>query len=162
MLAVNCAPIYFYSEDDRETPAETASNEMVMWAMQSLSEFSLLVSHQNHSDVCLTALDDALKPANQKKGIFQEHKMSKSVNVKVDHLLPSESHQLRGQKIHKLHAAMKALVYGAETVSTTGSTQSQVHLNRVQQTATHGSDVDCQKAIEQLEREIHQLTLLKC
>jgi len=43
-LAVNCAPILECSKDDRKTAVETASDEMVMWAVQALCKFSLLVS----------------------------------------------------------------------------------------------------------------------
>jgi hypothetical protein len=60
-LAVNCAPILVCSKEDRKTVVETASNEMVMGAVRSLFEFSLLVSQQNHSDLSLNALDDAPK-----------------------------------------------------------------------------------------------------
>jgi hypothetical protein len=59
--AVNCAPILDYSKDDGKTAAETASDEIVMGAVQVLCEFSLLVRQQNHSDLSLKALDDALK-----------------------------------------------------------------------------------------------------
>jgi len=45
--------------------------------------------------------------------------MSKSARAKVDNLLAMEYHLLREQKIHKICAAMEALVYGAEKVSTT-------------------------------------------
>jgi len=98
---------------------ETASDEMVMGAVRALCEFSLLVSQQNHCDLSLKVLDDALKRFYQKKGIFREQKMLKSAKAKVDDLLATESHQLRGQKIYKICAAMEALVYGAEKVSST-------------------------------------------
>jgi len=75
-LAVNCAPILVCSTDNRTTVAETASDEMVMGAVRALCEFSLLVSQQNHSDLSLKALDDALKQFYQKKGIFCGRKMS--------------------------------------------------------------------------------------
>jgi len=65
-LTVNCAPILVCSTDDRKTAAETASDEMVMGAVQALCEFSLLVSQQNHSDLSLQALDDTLKRFYQK------------------------------------------------------------------------------------------------
>jgi hypothetical protein len=84
--------------------------------------------------------------------------MSKSVKAKVVNLLVTESHQLREHKIHKIRAAMEALVYGAEKVSTTKCSLFQVHLNRSQQAATTWSDADHQKAIERLRREIHQAT----
>jgi len=78
--------------------------------------------------------------------------MSKSVKSKVDELFPSESHQLCEQKIYKICAAMEALVYGAEKVSTTQCLQFQVRLNRVWHVATTWRDAECQKAIERLER----------
>jgi hypothetical protein len=160
-LAVNCAPILVCSKDDRKTSAETASDEMVMGAVLALCEFSLLVSQQNHADLSLNALDDALKRFYQKKGVFREQKMLKSAKAKVDDLLATESHQLREQKIHKIRAAMEAVVCGAEKVSTTKCRQFQVRLNRARQAATTWSDADRQKAIERLEREIHQVTPAK-
>jgi len=60
-LALNCAPILVCSKDDGKTALETTSDEMVMGAVRALCEFSLLVSQQNHSDLSLAALDDALK-----------------------------------------------------------------------------------------------------
>jgi hypothetical protein len=60
-LAVNCAPILVCSKDDGKTVAETASDDMVMGAVQALCEFCLLVSQRNHSDQSLKALNDALK-----------------------------------------------------------------------------------------------------
>ena len=92
---------------------------IVMGAVRALCEFCLLVSQQNHLDLFLNTLDDALKRFCQKQGIFLVRKLSKSANAKVDGLLASESHLLRKQKIHKIRAAMEALVYGAEMVSTT-------------------------------------------
>jgi len=129
-LAVNCAPILDCSKDDWKTVVENASNEMVMEAVRALCEFSLLISHQNHSDLSLKVLDDALKRFYQKKDIFREQKMLKSAKAKVDDLLATESHQLREQKIHMIRAAMEALVYGAEKVSTTKRRIFQVRLNR--------------------------------
>jgi len=79
----------------------------------------------------------------------------------VDDLLAKESHQLRDQKIHKIGAAMEAVVYGAEKVSTTKRRQFQVRLNRAWQAATTWSDADRQKAIERLEREINKVTPAK-
>jgi len=147
-LAVNCASILVCSPDDRKTAAETASDEMVMGAVRALCEFSLLVSQHNHSYLSLKALDDALKRFYQKKGIFREQKMSESAKAKLDYLVAKESHQLREQKIHKICAAMEAVVYGAEKVSTTKRRQFQVRLNRTRQAATTWSDADHQKAIE--------------
>jgi hypothetical protein len=76
ILAVNCAPILDCSKDDGNTPAETASGEIVMVAVRALCEFSLLVSQQNHSDLSLTALDAALQQFDKKKGAFRDQKMS--------------------------------------------------------------------------------------
>jgi len=56
---------------------------------------------------------------------------------------------------------MEALVYGAEKVSTTKRRLFKVGLNRARQAATTWSDADRQKAIERLEREIHQVTPAK-
>jgi len=88
--------------------------------------------------------------------------MSKSEKAEVDDLLATESYQLREQKIHKICAAMEAHVYGAENVSSTKCRKCQVRLNRAWQAATTWSDADRQKAIEHLEREIHQVTPAKC
>jgi len=97
----------------------------------------------------------------EKKGIFQKQKVSKSVKAKVHHLFVKKSYQLRELKIHKIYAAMEALVYGAEKVSWTKHWQFQVCLNTAQQAATTWSDADRQKAIERLERENHQRTTAK-
>jgi len=52
-LAVNCGPILDCSQDAGQTAVGTASDEMVMGAVQALCEFSLLVSQQNHFDQSL-------------------------------------------------------------------------------------------------------------
>jgi hypothetical protein len=161
-LADNCTPILVYSKDDGKTAEETASDEMVMGAVRALCECSPLVSQQNHSELSLNALDDALQRVYQKKGVFREQKMSKSAKAKVDDMLATESHQLSAQKIHKIRAAMEALVYGVETVPSTKRRQFQVRVNRARQAATTWSDADRQKAIERLEPEIHQVTPAKC
>jgi len=87
--------------------------------------------------------------------------MLKSAKAKVDDLLATESHQVCEQKIHKICAAMEALVYGAEKVSTTKRRLFQVCLNRARQAATTWSDADRQEAIERLKCEIHQVTPAK-
>ena len=160
-LAVNCAPILDCSKDVGKTPAETASYEMVMGAVRALCEFSLLVSQQNHSDLSLTALDDALKRSYKKYGAFWEQNISKSANAKVDEQLARESHQLREQKIHNIRAAMEVQVYGAQKVTTTKQREFQVRLNSAWQAATSWSGADRQSAKEQLERKIHQVTPVK-
>jgi len=157
-LAVKCVPILDCSKDERKTAVENASNEMVMGAVQALYEFSPLVSQQNHSDLPLKALDNALMRCNHKKGIFREQKTSKSAKPKVDERSATECDHLREQKIHKILAAMEVIVYGSEKVSTTKHRQCQVLLNGPRQVATTCSDADCQKAIEQWAREIHQVT----
>jgi len=129
-LAVNCAPILDCSQDAGKTAPETASDEMVMGAVWALCEFSLLVRQQNHSDLSLAALDDALKRLYKKKGAFRDQKMSKSAKAQVDELLARESHHLQEQKIHKIRAAMEVQLYGAEKVTTLKRRQFQVHLNR--------------------------------
>jgi len=160
-VAVNCAPILDCSQDAGNTAAETASDEMVMGAVRALCEFSLLVSQQNHSDLSLAALDDALKQFYTKKGDVRDQKMSKSAKAKVDELLGRESHHLREQKIQKIRAAMELQLYRAEKVTTSKRWQLQVCLNRARQVATIWSDADRRRAIEQLEREIHHVTPAK-
>jgi hypothetical protein len=83
-LAVNCAPILDYSQDVGKTAAETASDETVMGAVRALWEFSQLGSQPNDSDQYLTAQGNALKRFYQKKGAFQDQKMSKSAKAKVE------------------------------------------------------------------------------
>jgi hypothetical protein len=160
-LAVHCASILVCSKDDGKTAVETASDEMVMGAVRALCEFSLLVSPQNHSDLSLKELDDALKRYSQKKAILQEQKMLKSAKAKVNDLLATESNQLCEPRIDKIRAAMEALAYGAEKVSLTNCRQFQVRLNRNRQAPTISSDADRQTAIARLEHEIHQVTHAK-
>jgi len=87
--------------------------------------------------------------------------MPKSAKATVDDLLARKSYLLWEQKIHKIRAAMEAIVYRAEMGSTTKCRQFQVRLNRARQAATTWSDADRQKAIERLECEIHQVTPAK-
>jgi len=71
-LAVNCAPNLDCSKVDGKTAVDNAADEMVIGAVRALCQFSLLVSQQNHFDLSLKALDDALRRFYQKKGIFQD------------------------------------------------------------------------------------------
>jgi hypothetical protein len=135
-LTVNCAAILDCSKDDGKTPAETACDEMVLGAVRVLCEFSLLVSQQNHSDIALTAQDNALKRFHQTTGAFQGQKMTKSANTKLDEQLATESQQFQVPKIHKIRAAMEFLGYGAEKVATSTPRQFQVRLKSAQQVAT--------------------------
>jgi hypothetical protein len=115
-LVVTCASFLDCSHDTGNTAAEKASDEMLMGAVQTLCEFSLLVSQLNHCDLFLTTLDDVLKQFCKQKGAFQAQKMSKSAKAKVDELLARESLQLRDQKIHEIHCAMEVQLYGAKIV----------------------------------------------
>jgi len=117
-LAVTWAPILDCTQDAGTTAAETASDEMMMGAVRALCEFSLLGGQQNHSDLTLTALDDALKQFYRKEGAFRDQKMSKSAKAKVDELFARASHQFQEQKIHTMRAAMEVQLYGAEKVTT--------------------------------------------
>jgi hypothetical protein len=69
-LAVSCTPILVCSTDDRKPGKETASDEMVMGAVRALGEFSPLVRQQNHWDLSLNSLDNALNQFYKKKGAF--------------------------------------------------------------------------------------------
>jgi hypothetical protein len=135
-LAVDCTPILDCSKDDGKAAVDNASEETVMVAVQALCQFFPLGSQQNHLDLYLKALDDALKRFCQKKGIFREQTMSNTAKPTVDDVVATESHQLCEQKIHKIRAAMEALGYVAENVSTTKCRISQVRLNRPLQAAT--------------------------
>jgi hypothetical protein len=95
------------------------------------------------------------------KGAFREQQMMKSVKDKVDELLAGESHQSREQKIHKIWASMEVQLYGAEKIAAAKQRQFPVRLNRAWQAATMLSDADWQRAIEQLELDIHHLTPAK-
>jgi len=83
-VAVNCTPIVVCSRDDGKTAAETASDEMVMGAVEALCQFCLFVSQQNHSDLSLKALDDALKRFYQKKGIFVQQNAGSSMCASIE------------------------------------------------------------------------------
>jgi len=56
---------------------------------------------------------------------------------------------------------MEVQLYGAENVTTSNRMQFQVRLNRARQAETIWPDADRQRAIERLEREIHQVTPAK-
>ena len=66
----------------------------------------------------------------------------------MDDLLATEFQQQREQRIHKIRAAIKAIVNGAENVSTKQRRQIHVRLNRARQAATNGSHSDCPNVIE--------------
>jgi len=135
---------------------------MVMGAVWALCEFSLLVTQQNHSELSLAALHNAVKGFYPKKGAFRNQKMSNSAMAKLDELLGRESHQLWEHTIHKICAAMEVQMYGAEKITTSKHRQFQVGQNRAQQVATIWSDADRQRAFEQLERQFHQVIPAKC
>jgi len=160
-LAVNCAPILDCSQGAGKTAAETACDEMVIGAVRALCEFSLLVSQHNHCDLSLAALGNALMRFYKKKGAFREQKKWKSAKAKVDEPLARESHDLQQQKIHKIYAALEVPLSGADKVSTSKQRQFQMRLNRVRQAAAIWSYADRQRAIDRLEREIHQVTPAK-
>jgi hypothetical protein len=87
--------------------------------------------------------------------------MSKSVQAKVEEQLAREPHHLRDQKIRKIRAAMEVQLYVSEKVTTSKRRQFQVCLNNARHAATTWSDSGRPRAIEQLEREIHQVTPAK-
>jgi len=57
---------------------------------------------------------------------------------------------------------MEVLVYGAEKVTTSKQMQFHVRLKRARQAAPKWSEADRERAIKRLEREIHQMTPVKC
>jgi hypothetical protein len=64
--------------------------------------------------------------------------------------------------IDNIGAAMEALVYGAEKVSTTKHSRCQMRLDTAQNAVTTWPDDDCQKAIGLLDHEIPQVTPVQC
>jgi len=70
-LVVHCAQNLDCSKDDGKTAVETATNQMVMGAVWAGCELSLLVSQQNHSDLSLTAVDDALKRLSPRTVLYE-------------------------------------------------------------------------------------------
>jgi len=66
-----------------------------MGAVQALCEFFLLVSQQNHSDLFLTALHNAVEQLYKKKGAFRDQQMMKSAKAKLNEQSLRKSHQLR-------------------------------------------------------------------
>jgi len=103
---------------------------MVMAVVQALCEFSVLVSQQNHSDLSLTALEEALKQFYKKTGAFQKQKLLKTMKAIEDTQLGRQSCELWEHKIHEIGAAMEVQVYRAEKVTRTKQMQFEVHLNR--------------------------------
>jgi len=160
-LAVNCAPILRHSTNDEKTAMKTDCDEMAMGAAQAFCEFSLLVSQQNHSDLSLKAVDNTLEQVDQETGIFRVQKLSNSATAQVDDLLTMVSQQLHERKSPRIRAALEALVYWAEKVSSTKRKQFQVGLNRAWQEVTSWSAADYQQVRERLESEIHQVTPAK-
>ena len=106
-LVVNCTLISDFSKDDRKTAAETPSDEMVLGAVWVLCEFSLLVNKQNHPNLSLTTLDNALKRFYKENSAFLEQKMLKSAKGKLDELLARESHWIQEYMIHTIRAPME-------------------------------------------------------
>jgi len=101
-----------------------------------------------------------------KETIQEEGWFSRTENLEVckgrsGELLAWEFHQSREQMIHIICAAIEIQVYRAEKVTTTKQRHIQVPLNRSWQAATKWSYADRQSAEEQLEREIHRVTLAK-
>jgi hypothetical protein len=77
-----------------------------MGAVWAFYYFSLLVSEQNHSDIFLEPLGDALKRFNQMMDIFREDIMSQSAKASVDDHLPMKAHQLGKYQIDMIQAAL--------------------------------------------------------
>jgi hypothetical protein len=75
--------------------------------------------------------------------------------------LARESHHLQEQMIHKIRAPIGVQLYGAQQVTASKRRKFLLRPNRVWQAATTWSDADQQRAIERLQREIHQVTPAK-
>ena len=116
-LAVNCATILAGSMNDGTNADKISSVEEVMGTVRALCEFCLLVSQRSHSDLSLTALDDALKPFYSLKGVFRKQKMSKTTETKVMNEVRRECVKIRKQKIDKIRVAVETEVYGAHKIN---------------------------------------------
>jgi len=161
-LALNCTPIHDSSEDVRNTALVTASDEPVMWAVQTLCEFSLLDSQQNPSDLSLTALHNTQKQLYKQKVASQVHTISKSKMANEDEQLTRDSNQLHEQNIHNICTAMEVPIYRAAKITATKGRQFWVHPNKAQQAAMNWFDADWQRGKERLEEYIHLVTAVKC
>lgn len=76
-------------------------------------EFSGLVKQENHFDLSLKALINAMIQFHQKQSTFWEQKILKAAKRTADDLLATESHPLPEEHVHNIPAPMVALVYGA-------------------------------------------------
>jgi len=155
ILAVNWKPILAWSKDEETTLAETAPDEYITEAVRPLCEFSPLVSQQNHTNGTLTALHDTQKWLYKKNGAFRAQQMLKPAKAQLNEQFARESHQLWGQQILKICAAMEVDVYRIEMITIPKLRQSQVLLNGACQLAKTWSQADWQRATERFEREIH-------
>jgi len=162
MLAVNDTPILVRSNDNSRAAAETDSDVIVMWAEWVICEISDYNSNQNHSDLVLTATDNALRELNNRKGDFQVQKMKFSVKAWVDNPVAAESPQVSLQNICKIHPAMEIDVYGAETITKTKLMQCTMSQNNAWHVATTWWDADPQKAKEQLQHKIYRVKPVIC
>jgi len=60
-LAAKCAPILSAQKMTEELCGKKPLMKLEMRALRALCELSLLISQHNHSDLCITARDDARK-----------------------------------------------------------------------------------------------------
>jgi hypothetical protein len=100
-LAVNSALILDSTKNDAETEAETSSDEMVMGAVQALCEVSVLISHQNHSDQYLTALDDSLKRFHKRRVVSENRKCRSLPRPKLMHCGQENAISYEGKRFIK-------------------------------------------------------------
>jgi len=111
-LAMNCAPILFWSNGEGITETGTASDTMVLGAVHAFCEFSILSQHI-HSDLFLKALDNVLTRFYQTPDIYGEQWMAKCVKARLNKLVGMESHLPRKQKIQIILTALEVHGVGA-------------------------------------------------
>jgi len=111
---VKCSSLLVCSKDDGKTAEKIAYEEMEMGSVWALCDFSLLVSHQNYSNLSFNELDNELNRFYLKKVIVQEQQMLMSAKTIVDKQVAKSPNKLWEQKIKQIHTALAVLQYRAE------------------------------------------------
>ena len=83
IIAINCALIPISSKDDRITAAYTASDNMVVGAAQVFSDFTLLLSQFNHSDLSLNTQDNVLNQVIRKRRFFKNRQCEWILSMRI-------------------------------------------------------------------------------
>lgn len=110
---MDCTPIFVCSNNNSEGATDTASDYMVMGAVHTPCELSLLVTQQDHSDESQQDLQNTLTRFYQKKDACCQQKMLSSVQAKINEHYATKSHWLQKQTIQKILTVMEVPEYVA-------------------------------------------------